>query len=99
VCCSRSGSNIIKYIYIYHERFVPLPLFYLKLPLSLPTMGATILVTGGSGLVGSAIKHVVNTEPAGSRFGKKDGETWIFLGSKDGDLRYAALLNEIRREI
>ena len=50
-------------------------------------MGATILVTGGSGLVGKAIEHVINTEPQGSRFGKKDGETWVFIGSKDGDLR------------
>jgi len=47
----------------------------------------TILVTGGSGLVGNAIKHVISTEVPGSRFGKHEGETWIFIGSKDGDLR------------
>lgn len=52
-------------------------------------MSETILVTGGSGLVGQAIKYVIDTEPEGSRFGKKAGETWIFAGSKDGDLRYA----------
>lgn len=46
-----------------------------------------ILVTGGSGLVGKAIEHVINTEPEGSRFGKKPGETWIFASSKDGDLK------------
>ena len=46
-----------------------------------------ILVTGGSGLVGKAIEHVINTEPQGSRFGKRPGETWIFVGSKDGDLK------------
>nr|XP_034828755.1 GDP-L-fucose synthase [Maniola hyperantus] len=42
-----------------------------------------ILVTGGSGLVGQAIKTVMDEE-------KKLGsncETWIFCGSKDGDLR------------
>ena len=47
---------------------------------------AVILVTGGSGLVGSAIKHLIETEPVGSRFGKREGETWIFASSKDGNL-------------
>ncbi|KDQ12414.1 hypothetical protein BOTBODRAFT_176363 [Botryobasidium botryosum FD-172 SS1] len=46
-----------------------------------------ILVTGGHGLVGSAIKHVIESEPANSRFGKRTGEEWIFVGSRDGDLR------------
>jgi len=40
----------------------------------------TIMVTGGSGLVGQAIKAYVDTG------GKKEGETWVFLSSKDGDL-------------
>lgn len=40
-----------------------------------------ILVTGGSGLVGQAIRTVVEGE-------KKENEVWIFLSSKDGDLRY-----------
>ncbi|KAA1074475.1 GDP-L-fucose synthase [Puccinia graminis f. sp. tritici] len=50
---------------------------------------AVILVTGGSGLVGSALKHVIDTEPIGSRFGRRTKEEkWVFLsGSKDGDLR------------
>ncbi|KAI8420621.1 hypothetical protein MSG28_007865 [Choristoneura fumiferana] len=41
-----------------------------------------ILVTGGSGLVGQAIKTLIEQE-------KQEGknETWIFCGSKDGDLR------------
>lgn len=47
---------------------------------------AVILVTGGTGLVGRAIEYVINTEPVGSRFGKKEGETWIFASSKEGDL-------------
>lgn len=38
-----------------------------------------ILVTGGSGLVGQAIKKVVETE-------KREGEKFVFLSSKDGDL-------------
>ena len=41
---------------------------------------STIMVTGGSGLVGSAIKSYSESDP-------RDGETWIFLSSKDGDLR------------
>mmetsp|Transcript_40205 Transcript_40205/g.72445 ORF Transcript_40205/g.72445 Transcript_40205/m.72445 type:complete len:325 (+) Transcript_40205:92-1066(+) len=44
------------------------------------TSKSTIMVTGGSGLVGQAIKSVSEANP-------KDGETWIFLSSKDGDLR------------
>ena len=50
-------------------------------------MSTVILVTGGTGLVGQAIKYVVETEPEGSRFGKKPGETWIFASSSEGDLR------------
>jgi GDP-L-fucose synthase len=40
-----------------------------------------ILVTGGSGLVGQAIRTVVEADP-------KPDESWIFLSSKDGDLRF-----------
>ena len=46
-----------------------------------------ILVTGGSGLVGEAVKHVVNKE-TDPRFSALPNEQWIFLTSKDGDLRY-----------
>jgi len=46
-----------------------------------------ILVTGGHGLVGSAIKHIIKSEPENSRFGRRTGEEWIFVGSRDGDLR------------
>lgn len=45
-----------------------------------------VLVTGGSGLVGKAIEHVVEQEG-----GKLEGEEWIFLSSKDADLVYVAL--------
>ena len=39
-----------------------------------------ILVTGGTGLVGSAIKHVIETED------RRSDEEWIFLSSKDANL-------------
>jgi len=39
-----------------------------------------VLVTGGTGLVGKAIEAIVNENPT-------EGETWIYLSSKDGDLR------------
>jgi len=42
-------------------------------------MSKRVLVTGGTGLVGSAIKQVVELEPV-------EGEEWIFCGSKDADL-------------
>jgi hypothetical protein len=41
-----------------------------------------ILVTGGSGLVGMAIKKVVDTEES------RPDEEWVFVSSKDGDLTY-----------
>mmetsp|Transcript_34996 Transcript_34996/g.100792 ORF Transcript_34996/g.100792 Transcript_34996/m.100792 type:complete len:328 (-) Transcript_34996:54-1037(-) len=40
-----------------------------------------VLVTGGSGLVGAAIKDYIEAT------GAKDGEEWVFLNSKMGDLR------------
>eukprot|EP00938_MAST-03A_sp_MAST-3A-sp1_P001536 g1536.t1 len=39
-----------------------------------------VLVTGGTGLVGMAIQEVVKEE-------KQSGEEWVFVGSKDADLR------------
>uniref|UniRef100_A0A8D3E663 GDP-L-fucose synthase n=1 Tax=Scophthalmus maximus TaxID=52904 RepID=A0A8D3E663_SCOMX len=47
-------------------------------------MSMKVLVTGGSGLVGQAIQHVVKEER-----GAKEGEEWIFLSSKDADLMKA----------
>ena len=41
---------------------------------------SVVLVTGGSGLVGKAIAAYVEDN-------KQSNETWIFLSSKDGDLR------------
>lgn len=58
--------------------------------MAIETSHSVILVTGGTGLVGYAIQHVINSEPVGSRFGRRPGETWVFIGSKDADLRYAA---------
>lgn len=40
-----------------------------------------VMVTGGSGLVGAAIKDYIDLT------GAKEGEKWIFLSSKDGDIR------------
>mmetsp|Transcript_4646 Transcript_4646/g.7039 ORF Transcript_4646/g.7039 Transcript_4646/m.7039 type:complete len:323 (-) Transcript_4646:172-1140(-) len=39
-----------------------------------------VMVTGGSGLVGSAINDFVTANP-------KENQEWVFLSSKDGDLR------------
>ena len=49
-----------------------------------------IMVTGGSGLVGSAIRNVVesSTTPV-------PDETWVYLSSKDGDLRVRADVEKI----
>lgn len=40
-----------------------------------------VMVTGGSGLVGKAIEHVLKEEGAA-----REGEEWIFLSSKDANL-------------
>jgi GDP-L-fucose synthase len=44
-------------------------------------MATVVLVTGGTGLVGKGIQAVLEK---GER---KEGETWVFLSSKDADLR------------
>ncbi|RVE51458.1 hypothetical protein evm_003859 [Chilo suppressalis] len=44
-----------------------------------------VLVTGGSGLVGQAIRTIVEEEQ--TKNPDKQNETWLFSGSKDGDLR------------
>jgi len=41
-----------------------------------------IMVTGGTGLVGKGIQAVVERQAV-------PGERWIYLSSKDGDLRWA----------
>jgi GDP-L-fucose synthase len=56
-------------------------------PPHIPPTHPVVLVTGGTGLVGRAIEHVINTEPEGSKFGSQPGQKWVFLGSKDGDLK------------
>jgi GDP-L-fucose synthase len=49
-----------------------------------PTTGErVILVTGGTGLVGEAIRGFVTGAGAADAVGEK----WVFLSSKDGDLR------------
>jgi len=45
---------------------------------------AVVLVTGGTGLVGKAVRSFV--EGAGAK-DATEGESWYYAGSKDGDLR------------
>jgi len=59
------------------------------------TKYSTIVVTGASGLVGSAIKQVIATEPLDSKYGRRRGERWVFLKSSDGDLRDPAQTDAI----
>ncbi|XP_051731485.1 GDP-L-fucose synthase-like isoform X1 [Ctenopharyngodon idella] len=49
-----------------------------------PVGAMRVLVTGGSGLVGRAIERVVKEEG-----GRREGEEWIFLSSKDANLMSA----------
>ena len=48
---------------------------------------SVVMVTGGSGLVGQAIRAYVE---GGRPGGEVEGEKWVFLSSKDGDLRVRA---------
>ena len=45
------------------------------------TAPAVVMVTGGSGLVGAGIRDYIKET------GARENENWIFLSSKDGDLR------------
>jgi hypothetical protein len=54
---------------------------------------SVVLVTGGTGLVGYGIQHVIDSEPVGSRFGRREGEAWFFLSSKDADLRFVSFFS------
>lgn len=47
------------------------------------TAKKVILITGGSGLVGKAVEEFVRTKGAADAA----DETWVYLTSKDGDLR------------
>ncbi|KAF7343405.1 GDP-L-fucose synthase [Mycena venus] len=58
-------------------------------------MATVVLVTGGTGLVGKALEHIIETEPVGSRFGKLPNETWIFASSAEGDLRDPEQTNKL----
>lgn len=49
-----------------------------------------ILVTGGSGLVGKALEFVISEEKK-----TRPNDKWVFLGSKDGDLRDLAATEAI----
>jgi hypothetical protein len=63
---------------------------YLNPLVRVPThtaMPDVILVTGGHGLVGNAIRTVLETEPPNTRYGRREGETWVFARSSEGDLR------------
>lgn len=50
-------------------------------------MAIRVLVTGGTGLVGNAIKDVIATDA------NRDGEEWFFVGSKEADLTYVHFVN------
>jgi GDP-L-fucose synthase len=57
-----------------------------------PSGPHTILVTGGSGLVGEAIKSVIEEE---RKAGVRASDKWIFLTSKDADLRDMAQTRKV----
>ncbi|KAG5455909.1 MAG: tissue specific transplantation antigen P35B, partial [Olpidium bornovanus] len=51
-------------------------------------LGRSFSVAGGSGLVGKAIEWVTEHADSGW-YAKRENEKWVFLTSKDGDLRYS----------
>lgn len=52
-------------------------------PSSSPATKTVVLVTGGTGLVGQALREIVEADPV-------EGYEWYFAGSKDADLTDAA---------
>ncbi|WRT63611.1 uncharacterized protein IL334_000534 [Kwoniella shivajii] len=62
------------------------------------TSDNVVLVTGGSGLVGSALQHLIFSEPIGSSYGRKEGEEWVFLSSPECDLRNITQTQEVFRK-
>jgi GDP-L-fucose synthase len=58
-----------------------------------PPSEVTVLVTGGTGLVGSAVREVVAADPV-------PGWAWVFASSKDADLTdpaaVAALFDRVK---
>ncbi|RUP49911.1 hypothetical protein BC936DRAFT_141004 [Jimgerdemannia flammicorona] len=78
-CLTSNRSN-------YHNPITSLPQSFPHHHYEQNMSHSVILVTGGSGLVGKAIEWVIENDPS-DRYGKRDGEKWIFLTSKDGDLR------------
>lgn len=58
----------------------PLPNCYATSDACVEDTRMVVMVTGGSGLVGEAIKPLVANA--------HDGAQYVFLSSKDGDLRY-----------
>lgn len=74
--------------YLKHRRFgLPHPRLRRMVQLTADSGRKKIIVTGGTGMVGQAIKWVIENE-SDPRFGKCEDEEWIFLGSKDGNLKY-----------
>jgi len=57
-----------------------------------PQTEKKVLVTGGSGLVGQAVRMMVEEDP------NENVENWIFLSSKDGDLREMSACKKIFEE-
>lgn len=53
-------------------------------------MSKRILVTGGTGLVGKGLEHVIQLEIPN----ELNNEEWFFIGSKEGDLTYVYICNE-----
>ncbi|KAH8112238.1 epimerase-domain-containing protein [Phellopilus nigrolimitatus] len=58
-------------------------------------MSKVILVTGGNGLVGQAIKQVINDPNGDPAFRAAPGEIWHFVSSKEADLRDLGAAEEL----
>lgn len=67
-----------------HSLIVLITFYDFRRPMVNMDVNKTILVTGGTGLVGQAIRDLVENE-------KPVDEKWIFVGSKDADLRFFSL--------
>ena len=93
--CSPLSIIISRFENLFVSLTVVLFIFRSRLRMTTSDQAKRILVTGGTGLVGSAIKHVVENEPDRD----KRNEEYFFISSKDCDLRYTvSMLYQYRRK-
>lgn len=83
ICSSRELFKALRLHHLVFSFIIPHPFSSHITHHNMSPAKSVILVTGGSGLVGKAIQWVVEND---SKYGGREGEEWVYLTSKDGNL-------------